>query len=202
MGGCVSGKNKGRSQTNDIRNAEEAENLKITGNSLFAKGEFREALALYQKAIKVNPKVSIFYSNSAICFYKLKEFSAAYSNAKNAWDLDKSNFKALVFCIKSSASLALKGNLEQFNTAMAHCKEMSKFLTEKPALVEEANKLKTKVEYILSHVNLTERKNSLLNYYKSLYNNTPEMKKIDVFLENKPVIMNSLFCPLTLVLNN
>ena len=204
MGNCLGGKNKGQKHANDSRNAAEAEKLKVSGNELFAKGEFREASVLYQKAIRVYPINSIFYSNSAICYYKLKEFGPAYSNAKIAWDIDKGNIKALVFCIKSSASLALKGNIEQFNTALAHCQEITRVLNDQdnPTVKEHVNKLKSKVESILSHVNLTERKNNLLKYYKSLYNKSQEITKIENFFESEPVIINSLFCPITLVLYN
>lgn len=178
----------------------QAEEFRLKGNELFTKGEFDKAIKKYRKAIELNPKVSIFHSNSAICYYKLKKFFSAYEHAKLAYELDPKNFKALVYCIRSSASLALEGEIEQFNIALALCKEIKKFKDGKnDVYISSYSKtLKTKVKYILTHVNLANRKTELLNYYKSLYNN-PSIEKLEKLFEFKPYMMNSLYCPLTLV---
>lgn len=196
--GLVSGgqEMKKASEEDEIK----AEEFKKKGNELFTKGEFNKAVSKYKKAIGLNPKVSIYHSNSAICYYKLKKYFSAYEHAKKAHELDSKNFKALVYCIKSSASLALEGDIEQFNIAMNHCREIKKFKdgTNDSYISNYAKTLKSKVKYILTHVNLANRKTQLLNYYKSLYNN-PHVEQLERVLEFKPYEMNSLFCPLTLV---
>lgn len=50
---------------------EKADVLKNTGNEAYAKGDYTEALALYTKAIEIDPLYAVLYSNRAIVYSKL-----------------------------------------------------------------------------------------------------------------------------------
>ena len=64
----------------DYINPEIAAQEKEKGNTLVKDGKFVEAKAVYDEAIKRNPKDHTLYSNRALCYSKLMEWPAAKSD--------------------------------------------------------------------------------------------------------------------------
>lgn len=59
-----------------------AEEIKLKGNELFKKGQFKEALELYKEANQLNPKEVTYYLNLAGCYHELKEYDLVIENCK------------------------------------------------------------------------------------------------------------------------
>jgi len=97
----------------DYINPEIAAQEKEKGNTLVKDGKFVEAKAVYDEAIKRNPKDHTLYSNRALCYSKLMEWPAAKA------DCDK----ALELCPNFVRALERRGNcyvmLKEMTKAMA-----------------------------------------------------------------------------------
>ena len=63
-------------------NIKKAEEVKLQGNELFKKGNFKEALELYSQANKLNPAEVTYNLNLAACYHELKEYDKAIENCK------------------------------------------------------------------------------------------------------------------------
>jgi len=72
----------------------EADNYKNMGNQRFNEGKYQEAYDYYTRAIKANPKVSIYYSNRGKALKMLQRFNEALIDAQDAIELDEKNIKA------------------------------------------------------------------------------------------------------------
>ena len=61
---------------------------KEEGNAHYKKSEWTEAMNCYTKAIRINPKAAVLYSNRALCEIQLKKFQLAREDAEDALELD------------------------------------------------------------------------------------------------------------------
>lgn len=82
MGNCMCFKKRNLS-----RNINHEE-LKVNGNELFRNGKYEDAIVEYSKAILADSKKSIYYSNRALCYYKIKAYSKAFEDSNAAYVLD------------------------------------------------------------------------------------------------------------------
>lgn len=196
MGNCLCFK---RGQSNSVQKVSDEEN-KVMGNECFKQGNFKDAIEFYTKAIKQNPTVSIYFSNRALCYYKIKDFQSAFMDGNSSYKLDPENLKALVMCIKAKASLALQGDIINFEHALDYCKH---FKTQsKVQLNEEYKKyckdLKERIKLLFNSIQIKDKKNKLSVYYKG---KVPDKvyEKIKQYMESKKPTLDSLMCPLTIV---
>lgn len=88
--------------------------LKDTGNKLCAIGRYEDAIPYYTSAIIKNPSESVYYSNRALCYFKLGIWNQAISDCKNAIELDPNSLKAHFFLGESYAEQ------ERFDEALRH----------------------------------------------------------------------------------
>jgi len=71
-----------------------ANKLKEEGNKSFLKRNFKEAVELYSKAIEKASNVCIFYTNRALCYLKLQQWSNVVEDCRKALQLDPLSVKA------------------------------------------------------------------------------------------------------------
>lgn len=74
---------------------EKASTLNDRGAEFAIQQNYKEALACFQKAIKIYPFASAFYSNCAAAHSKLKEKESAIQFYKKAIEIDRKNTAAL-----------------------------------------------------------------------------------------------------------
>jgi tetratricopeptide (TPR) repeat protein len=189
MGQCL-GKDK-----HEVRVS--SEEYKTRGNEFFSKGNYQQAAEQYKSAIKINKNVSIYHSNLANCYYRLKNYKESYKSASTASELDPHNFKALVYQIRSSACLALEGDSLYFNISLKLCNKSTDSKLS-PDSKHQLSLLSTKIQNIFSQVQKNEKKKSLLSYY-SIHLPPDKHQSLKSFLEPKEFNLPSLTCPLTLV---
>lgn len=72
----------------------EAEELKKEGNAAFSAQEYPKAIALFTRAIRTNPQVSVYWGNRAMARMKLEEYGGAILDCSKAIELDEGNVKA------------------------------------------------------------------------------------------------------------
>ena len=61
-----------------------AENIKNRGNAEFKKKNFKEAIELYEEAIKLKPEEPLYYNNKAAAFIELNDFESALKEVEKA----------------------------------------------------------------------------------------------------------------------
>jgi len=114
-------------------------------NAAFAKNRFEEACELYRQCIGINPNEPVYYSNRAVCEYRMNRFQASLNDAdaciklcqnlkgsENADQWDKPHYR------KCKALLAIGRAPE----AQAYLKKILKWFPNSAAiasLVEETN---------------------------------------------------------------
>lgn len=76
-----------------VAEAADAEDLKKAGNAKLSAGEFDEAIALYTKAIQVDPNNAVYFANRAAAHMKLQNYSAAVSDSREAVRIDRNYVK-------------------------------------------------------------------------------------------------------------
>ena len=195
MGNCLCFKKR---KSEEIYTVDHKE-LKLAGNEFYKQGKYDEAINEYSKAIKVEPNISIYYSNRALCFYKLRDYKNAYFDGNFALKLDKNNFKGLVICVKSKASQALEGDIEHFYHSLEYCKQFKLFFEK----ISEADKmycnhLKKKIKSLFNYIDKKQKKRNLTLYYSDILPNEL-LAKIKHFIEPANISIESLNCPLTIV---
>ncbi|CAF0945129.1 unnamed protein product [Brachionus calyciflorus] len=70
---------------------------KEDGNKLFMKRNYKEAIEMYTKAIDKCPNVSTYYTNRALCFLKLCQWTPTIEDCRRAIDLDSHSVKAFFY---------------------------------------------------------------------------------------------------------
>ncbi|KAH9059450.1 hypothetical protein EDB83DRAFT_2224440 [Lactarius deliciosus] len=95
-----------RAQRAEVRRVK-AEEHKETGNTHFRKGEYREAIAEYEVAVKIHGPTATYLSNMAAAWLKLEAYDAAEQCAKRALCIDPKFAKA-----RFRRGQARKGNLQ------------------------------------------------------------------------------------------
>ena len=71
---------------------EQAEALKAEGNKLVGKKEYAEAAKKYKKAVKIDPTCAPYWSNLAMCYEKMLDYSAFKEAARRAFEAEKPIF--------------------------------------------------------------------------------------------------------------
>ena len=91
----------------------EAERLKNEANSLFINEHYEEAVKKYSEAIKLNEKVSTYFSNRAEAYLRLERYGEALEDCRSALELDGSNFKAVYRMAVAQFSLGRKSTAKK-----------------------------------------------------------------------------------------
>jgi tetratricopeptide (TPR) repeat protein len=194
MGNCLCFKSRG-GPTEVVASSEE---YKLFGNQLFKQQKYEEAAVQYSKAIKINNKVSVYFSNRALCYYKLKKYHQAFEDGNSGYVIDNNNLKALILCIKSKASEALQGNLENFEHSLKYC-EFFNYSSMADSNKEYCESLTRKIKSLFKFVEAKEKKTKLIQYYSKILPKDTYTKLIQLF-SNESEQMESCICPLTMVL--
>ncbi|KAI0038600.1 TPR-like protein, partial [Auriscalpium vulgare] len=71
-----------------------AAQLKERGNALFAKKDYRAAVAKYTAAIALDSQNAVLYANRAACYLGLKSYELSAADAMKATELDPGYSKA------------------------------------------------------------------------------------------------------------
>lgn len=91
-------KNMTKEEQEEINNKHKAEEIKLRANAEFKKGNFKEALTIYQEAFNTYPKELTFHLNLAACYHELKEYDKVIEECQklidNSFDFQKKS-KAL-----------------------------------------------------------------------------------------------------------
>lgn len=64
------------------------------GNEAFGSENFEKAIEFYSKAIELDPKVSVYYSNRSAAYFNLEDFERSLEDANEALVLDPKYLKA------------------------------------------------------------------------------------------------------------
>ncbi|XP_065836204.1 E3 ubiquitin-protein ligase CHIP-like [Oscarella lobularis] len=78
-----------------------ASDLKDQGNRFFSAGQYAEAISCYTKAIIRNPIVPSFFTNRALCYYRIQRFDDAINDCRHAIEMDSGQVKAHFFLGRS-----------------------------------------------------------------------------------------------------
>jgi STIP1 family protein 1 len=99
---------------------------KEEGNKLFMKRNYKEAIEMYTKALEKSMS-STHYTNRALCYFKLQQWSTTIEDCKRAIELDPHSVKAYFFMGQSMCELY------HFDEGIVHLKrahELTKELNE------------------------------------------------------------------------
>eukprot|EP00042_Codosiga_hollandica_P057737 m.858949 g.858949 ORF g.858949 m.858949 type:complete len:284 (+) comp59665_c0_seq5:933-1784(+) len=108
----------------------QAEKLKNEGNVLFKKGDYKEAAALYSRAIQHAPTTPSFFTNRALCYLHMQSREQAETDCQKAVDLDEGRYKS--HFIFGQVLLAM----DRLQTARRHLLRASELVTaQEPAAV-------------------------------------------------------------------
>ena len=101
--------------TNDLntKRTVAAEKFKNLGNDEFKRGKFPAALALYEEAIVYDPTNAVLYTNRALVFQKIDNWTDALSDAEHAVSLDPDMLKGHIILIKCLVSI--RQSTDHFN---------------------------------------------------------------------------------------
>lgn len=77
---------------------------KEEGNKLFMKRNYKEAIEMYTKALEKSIS-SIHYTNRALCYFKLQQWSSTIEDCRRAIELDPHSVKAYFFLGQSLCEL-------------------------------------------------------------------------------------------------
>jgi len=71
-----------------------AEDNKNKGNSSYSVGNFTEAITFYSTAIALNPTKATYYTNRALCYFKLQQWQLTVTDCEKGIGLDSQLVKA------------------------------------------------------------------------------------------------------------
>ena len=80
--------------------------FKEEGNKQFIKGNYKEAIELYSKAIEKSTNTAIFYTNRALCYMKIAQWNICIEDCKRAIDCDCRSVKAYFYMGQSLLELS------------------------------------------------------------------------------------------------
>lgn len=89
--------------------------FKEEGNKLFMKRNYKEAIEMYTKAIEKS-NMSIYYTNRALCHFKLQQWPMAIEDCRRAIELDPQSVKAHFYMGQATCEL------NHFDEALVHLK--------------------------------------------------------------------------------
>ncbi|CAH8646269.1 unnamed protein product [Schistosoma curassoni] len=98
------------------------QSLKDMGNQLFNSCQYNEAVQCYTHAITQQPNISSYYSNRALCYIQMQDYSKVLSDCRKAIDLDQNNLKAHFFA--GQAHLGLN-QYEEALTRLVHAHNLA-----------------------------------------------------------------------------
>lgn len=70
---------------------------KDEGNQFFLEKKYDQALACYSRAIKANPHAATYYTNRALCYIKLRQWTLTVDDCQKAVQIDPTLIKAHFF---------------------------------------------------------------------------------------------------------
>ncbi|CAG8445105.1 781_t:CDS:1 [Acaulospora colombiana] len=76
--------------SNEVRRAEKH---KANGNTYFSRKDYDNAAREYSAAININPRNSVYYTNRALCYLKLKKYDNVVSDCETAIRLEDISVK-------------------------------------------------------------------------------------------------------------
>ncbi|GCB77410.1 hypothetical protein scyTo_0018467 [Scyliorhinus torazame] len=115
-----------------------AKSLKEEGNELVRKGEHLKAVEKYSASLKLNNQECTTYTNRALCYLNMKQYSEAINDCTAALGLDPNNLKA--FYRRAGARKEIK----DYSGCVADVQEMLRLDPENPSgqrLLQEVQKL-------------------------------------------------------------
>ena len=121
--------------------------FKEEGNKLFMKRNYKEAIEMYTKAIEKS-NMSIYYTNRALCYFKLQQWPMAIEDCRRAVELDPHSVKA------------------HFYMGQAAC-ELNHFDEEKPATWQNVNPFQTPMQEVFTKFGLDDNKSGYVKWYRS-----------------------------------
>eukprot|EP00112_Aurelia_sp_Birch-Aquarium-sp1_P000557 Seg1053.9 transcript_id=Seg1053.9/GoldUCD/mRNA.D3Y31 product="STIP1-like and U box-containing protein 1" protein_id=Seg1053.9/GoldUCD/D3Y31 len=74
-----------------------AAELKEQGNRLFAARQYEDAVGCYSKAISRNPSLAAYYTNRALCYLKMQNWTKVVSDCQKALEIDPKTVKGYFF---------------------------------------------------------------------------------------------------------
>ena len=100
-----------------------AAEAKQRGNDYFGKRKYSAAADQYTEAIAIDGSTSVYWSNRAVCRFRLGDFDAAESDCRKALELERTNTKALYFL---GRCLCERKEWEEGEAKLAAAVDMSK----------------------------------------------------------------------------
>jgi len=205
--GCFSSKNKRlKKRHKEVPKEPNPEQLKEQGNAAFRNGENAKAVECYTEAIKLNPDVSIYYSNRALCYMNLKMTEEAKIDGIEAIGLDSSNFKGFLIISRATAELSKHSSKDLCDEASFYAEKAKIIATHKKdsGALEYIEELKLKIQAIKSYKDFQETSlttETLKAHYKQVLDPF-KFSQLEKVLEVKDDnnYLESLVCPITLEL--
>ncbi|XP_034021859.1 mitochondrial import receptor subunit TOM34 isoform X2 [Thalassophryne amazonica] len=101
------------------KDKKKAQTLKEDGNALVKKGEYKKAVEKYSQSLKHNPAEVTTYTNRALCFLSLKQYSDALKDCNEALMMDSRSVKALYRRAQAHKELKnITGCVEDLNSLL------------------------------------------------------------------------------------
>ena len=126
-------------------------NFKEKGNEALKNNDISGAINFYTKAIEEDNNESIFFSNRAICYFKIGEIDKAMDDSQSAIEIDEKNIKAQYIMAKCQLMRAQKNldlklvqkGVRRLRNAHGMCRSQKKDKFEKDIqrTIYRANKL-------------------------------------------------------------
>jgi DnaJ family protein C protein 7 len=122
------------------------EDLKDKGNSFFKQKRYEDAITFYNKALKLNPKAEVLYSNKGTCEKCLKEYKESIRDYEKALELNPKNTKnmnrlASVYIIKGQI-----GNAKMLQEKALNLEPNNSIFKEQMTIIEKILEDEEKLE--------------------------------------------------------
>jgi len=122
------------------------EDLKEKGNSFFKQKRYEDAITFYNKALKLNPKAEVLYSNKGTCEKCLKEYKESIRDYEKALELNPKNTKnmnrlASVYIIKGQI-----GNAKMLQEKALNLEPNNSIFREQMTIIEKILEDEEKLE--------------------------------------------------------